>query len=187
MEEITDTATKLAVLTALKKMLDKAKDATRADMQERMESLHSELGVSSVDLAVGGEKVGRVSLGNPRVSIGGGDDFAEWAHDRGMGSLLITIDTDELGSATLDGLIEHLDTNAIDYRLDYKASPEAKKGLKVVGGRVVTAEGELVSGAYAVPPRIHVTGCEPEDVGHALRLSGDNLTVAGILGEPEDE
>ena len=171
----------LAIVTAMDKAIKRAKADIRNDAREMLAAAYERDGVSGVDLLIGDEKVGKASMGTPAVGVYADGEFDRWAYESGMGTRSLTVDVSGVPDERLEELVGVVEAAGYPHRVECRADDAAKRSLKVRGGAVVDANGEVVPGTYVKARDIRVTGCDPEDVGEAMRLVGDGKTVAGLL------
>lgn len=181
--ETKDLLGRLAVITAMEKAVKAAKDEIRSECDNRVFGLAQQLGVGSVNMTVGDETVGKITICKPAVGYSG-DAFGRWAYENGMGSFHLDVD---LSMATfepeaLDEIIDQLEGYGAKVHRSYSPTDFAKKSVEVVSGRVICKDtGEEVPGAYVKRPQTRVTGCKPAEVGRAMRIAGETVTVSGLL------
>lgn len=176
-----EVGTRLAVATALDKALRERKAEIRGEADALLRDLSEEAGVSALDLFVGRERVGRLTVGKPSVAIGDPEAYGRWAFDSGMGTARVTVETTDPRAISLAMAAEGPNATAT---LEYVPDPRLREQLAITGDGQVMCRltGEVgVPGTYAKEPGTRISGCKPAEVGEAMQLSGQQWSVAGLL------
>lgn len=174
----------LAFLTALEKVVKERKGDVRFEVDQRIRQLNDETGVDSLAMHIGGTKVGKVSMTEPKPTVSDPERFGVWAAQYGMAKTFLTVEIPAgFNDDDQDALIAKLHEAGLShYWFDHKADDHAKDMLTAQGNAVVDKDtGEIVPGTYLKPGYTRVTGCKPEKVGEAMSAIGSDLTVAGFL------
>lgn len=185
----------LAVVTALDKALYQRKREIRADMDSRLMELRHEAGVGSIDLTIGAEKVGKVTVRKPSVAIVDPIAFEDWARQKsryqnllGETQILVTVSHGETDGEfeRAESMIEGLEELAREYgaELDWVSEPDPRirQSLEVHGDCVIYPKtGEVVPGCAPKPESTVVTGCKPAEVARAMRVLGEAPSITGLL------
>lgn len=185
---------RLAFLTALEKVVKERKGDVRFETDRQLRNLSETTGVESLALKIGDYKVGKLTMTQPKPAVADQEQYAKWAFSTGAGHRRLVIDfddSDRTDEEVLTGLAElvHHQFGGNYARFEYEADDIAKKDLQIVAGRVVSkTTGETVPGTYVKGGYTICTGIKPEEVGHAMSMTGYIETVAGFLeGEYDDE
>lgn len=186
---------KVAALTALKKLVDDRLGPEREELDADMAELFEGQGVERAALRIGDEKVGEVGIAytTPRFEVFDVEDMAETAP-------YLVREERRIAPEYMDAVLSHLEKyyepdildDIVETRLVPVEGWEKRLMWDADNAVAVNKEtGEAVDGVVYVPRKVkrdrdgrivtRVTGCRPEDVAPLLRAQFGDAGIMGLL------
>ena len=175
--------TQLAIAKALSKETKRKFNELKAEAGRRLKTIHDAYGANGFDVKIGNIAVGKVTFYKQKVGKGALGEYDEWAWEtnRGTRELVVDVSSHDFPQEIIDEIRQVAEQHGAYCHVKYSAYPVLTGSLSVKDGVVVDKAGEVVPGTYAKEPEVHVTKCEAKDVAEAMRISGDDYLVSGLL------
>lgn len=189
-EDIKAATERLAVSQAVLKVASEACNTrdgyNRLAVDEMLLNMHENFGADRLELQVGDEKVGALSLTTKEHAIiDDYDALRDWQESCGYSREIMSLDFDLLRPDTRARIaaIARMDNPlAITTRREYV---DVEQIAKPVGTDMVTESGEVVPGVHygREITGTRISGCNPRDVTRALRLAEGDSAMTYFLSE----
>ena len=187
-DDVRRVAEQLAVAQAVLKVAGEATNTRsgylRTLADDMLLKMHDDYGAEKIELKIGGEKVGTLSLTvKEGVVIEDYEAVQDWEIENGFAHETPAIDLNILRPDTVEKILQlaRMDNPiSVSSEVHYKNIEDIAEH---VGENMVTSGGEVVPGVKwrREVKGTRISGCTPRDVSRALSIGGADYTIAGLL------
>jgi hypothetical protein len=178
-------APRLAVLTAMEKVVKEERKRVYEEVKAAADEAYEIDGSTARDINLAGTKVGRLTCSiKDSYNVTDGEAFDTWLRESGRTVETYTIRLDLMTPERAEQLIKLVTDAGYCGLHESKPKTDYDAGFTVQGDVVVDGFGEIVPGVEPAQKRSYrFTAQKPEVVARALRASGEDMSVSGLLTE----